>query len=681
MSTVKLEGNYFSVEGKPFFALGVNYVPAVEAMQWPYEWNPEMLEADFRLMHEMGLNLVRLDLLWAWFEPRPGQYNEEAFAQLDKIISLAHKYGLYLNPVFFIGGEVGDAYWDVPWRDGRHPHADADMIRLQVEHVKEFARRYESEPAILAWDLTDEPPLWLHRTTTTDSMAINWTRNLCAALRQHDPQHLIVVGTAGEETGRGPFRAWLIAKDVDFFSVHPYPFFNPDLYPDPFLSLRSTYSAAFETMISRGAGKPVMVQEFGASSAQFTPERIGRYYNTLMYSALANGANGLVAWCFTDADERIWKKPPYIRCPHETQFGVTDAQKRDRPAGIELRRLSRVLAQMNLEGIKLPPLEAGIIVPFEYGYFFDSGKYGLTAPNLSHYVSAEAEWRGDKFSSKSLVASWLNAFILARQAHITVGFPLEYDTWKNIPLILMPSPLTSAYFTVIHPHTSFWRRAQSHAEAGGTLYVTLSADAAVPNPVADDLFGAALDDRITPHGEVEIEMTEDFHGLIKGERFRYRGGSSLQDRGYSVRVGNGQVIAVDQQGNPALVTHQLGKGQTLLCTYPVEHYLSVTPAAYEGDELTWRLYRALRSYAGVTSLFDCNDPRLELGVLPHQKDGYLIVVNHSFVVATTDIISSLPLAGVSELAPGSEKPLQSQDNRWEIQLGGFNGKLYHYKLR
>jgi len=679
---VKLEGNYFSRDGKALYILGSHYVPAAEALQWPYKWNPEQWDSDFLLMHEMGLNLVRFDLFWAWFEPRPGQYNEEAFAQLDEIIRLAKRYELYLNPTFFIGGEVGDAYWDVPWRADRHPHADPEMLRLQVEHVKEFARRYHDESIILAWDLTDEPPYWIVAQETSDAMAANWTRALVAAIRQFDRQHPILVGTSSQEIVRGAFRADVIVEDVDFLSVHPYPFYQPEYYPDPLLSLRVTYAAAFETMLARGAGKPVMAQEFGASSAQFTPERIARYYNTMMYSALGCGAHGLVAWCFTDADEATWARVPYLRSPHETQFGVTDAHKRDRPAGEEMRKLSRVLTQMEFDGLGLPPLQAGIIVPHEFSHGPDHSRYGIGEPNLSLYVSAEEAWteKRERRSGVTLpVSSWLSAFVLARQAHLEVGFPREYDSWEDVPLILMPSPLTSTSLSFNHVHTTFWRRAQRYVEAGGTLYASLSGDAAIPE--MQDLFGASLEDRIVPRDGVEIQIVSDFHGLESGQRFRYQAALSPADAGYLLHVTGGEIIAVDQEGNPALVAHSLDRGRTLVSAYPVEHYLAQTPAAFEGRESTWTLYRALKKYAGLGSPFDCDDPRVELSLLPRSSEGYLVVVNHGLEPIRAWISSALSLEEVRELAPGGAKGVAHSADGWEVELQGFCGTVFDWRAK
>ncbi len=256
LPAVHLDGTYFTREGKRFIPLGAHWVPAKAAMQWPTQWDPEDIEADFAKMHELGYSLVRFDMLWAWFEPRPGDYNPAAFQQLDFLISLANKYQIYLHPSLFIGGEVGEAYWDVPWRHGRNPHRDPDMVRLETNHATELGRRYANETAIIAWDLTDEPPFWIVSGQTTDARAINWTRLIAGGLRRHDKLHPIVVGTSGQETGHGPFRADNIAEEVDFLSVHPFTLYKQDLFPDPLLSERGTYGAAFEITLSQPVLRP-----------------------------------------------------------------------------------------------------------------------------------------------------------------------------------------------------------------------------------------------------------------------------------------------------------------------------------------------------------------------------------------------------------------------------------------
>src|SRR5262249_18837880 len=109
LPAVQPDGNYFMRDGHRFLVLGAHWVPAKAAMQWPLQWDPQDIEADFAQMARMGFNTVRLDMMWAWFEPRPGDYNPEAFAQFDALLALAHKYHIYLHPSLFVGGEVGEA--------------------------------------------------------------------------------------------------------------------------------------------------------------------------------------------------------------------------------------------------------------------------------------------------------------------------------------------------------------------------------------------------------------------------------------------------------------------------------------------------------------------------------------------------------------------------------------------
>lgn len=681
LTPVKLSGDYLSTAGRRFIPIGVNWVPARAGMQWVYEWDPASIEADFAKMQDLGFNCVRFDLVWGWFEPRPGQYNEDAFRQFDWMITLAHRYGIYLNPALLIGGEVGDAYWDVPWRNGRHPHADPGMLRLQARHVEEFARRYRGEAAILAWDLTDEPPFWIVSDSTTDAMAANWTQMLCDGLRKYDPEHLIICGTLGQEINRGPFRADIIAPWVDIFSVHPYPIYQPDLYPpEPLLSTRMTYAAAFETMLSRGAGKPVLMQEFGAGSSQFDPDVLGRYYNTLMYSALGAGNQGLVAWCFTDADPTVqFDRAPYNRNPHETQFGVTDYQRHDRPHGREMRLMSQVLGQIDLEGVEPAPVEAGIVVPHEWAYGPDYRQYDFPADTLYQYtpqdiVNSERDRSGNQWAMQS----WLSTFILCREAGIAVGFPREHDDWSGMRLILAPAPATTSPNPICHLYASFWQRVRPYVEAGGTLYASLCAASAISIPDVSELFGASIADRAPWRPQVRLTFIEDFFGLRAGEAFELPCEPRLQDMGVALKIQGARILACDQDDLPAFIAYDLGSGHTVLCAYPIEHMLGVMPNAFEGDFCFWRMYRALKMLANIQSPFAVEEPAVELGHLSGVERDYVILVNH-----TADPIGGSVVAAQSGKAslvqPEGHQSITESGNAWPFELPGFTGALFEWQ--
>lgn len=676
LEQVILNGTYFTINGRYFIPIGAHWIPAQSALQWPYLWNESEIEADFKTMRDLGFNTMRFDLFWAWFEPRPGDYNPEAFHQFDFLIVLAHRYRIHLHPVLFVGGEVGDAFWDVPWRQGRHPHADAEMLRLQTDHAAEFAKRYRDETAILAWDLADEPPFWIVSGQTTDAMAINWTRLIAGAMRRYDPTHALCVGTNVEDLDRGPFRPDIISEEVDFFSVHPYSIYMLDRFPDPMLSERGSYCGAFQVALSAGAGKPVMVHEFGASSAQYSPAKIADYDRITMYSSLAAGANGFLAWCFTDASPETFNRVPYLRAPHETQFGLTTWDRLERPRGLELRDFAGLLAKLELNGIEPSPADAALLVPWEWSkQRGDYSRLGLSGPEIIPYTSVQdhLDMREDNVW---LTGSWLSAFILARRAGISVNMTREYDEWRNKPLVLLPSPLTSTERDVVHVHSSFWKKAAEYVKNGGILYASLCADAAVPE--MEKLFGAASSDHV-PVKEAAITIVREFGGLTPGVSFHYQL-DSRNPRHWPVTldVCGGTIIAEDQDGRPALIAHELDQGKTLLSAYPLEAYLATTPSAFESGEKTHQLYRALCRRAGYTPRFAADSPSVEAGALNGNGRGYAVFANHCGLKLTVTVESREPLSSVKLVTKTGHQPLTLHGRSWRMEMPGYGGAVVEW---
>jgi endo-1,4-beta-mannosidase len=678
-----LKGTYFTTREKHFIPIGTHWVPAVPALDWPLQWDEASIQADFGKMQDLGFNTVRLDLFWAWFEPRPGDYNPEAFSQLNFLVKMAHKYEIYLHPAMFIGGEVGEAYWDVPWRHGRHPHADPEMLRLQTDHAFALASKYATEPAIIAWDLTDEPPFWIVSGETSDAMAINWTRLISGAIRKADPHKPLVVGISMDDLAHGPFRPDLIRDQVDFFSAHPYSIYEPGLFPDPMLSTRGTYCGAFQTLLGRGAGHPVMIHELGASSAQYTPERIAAFDRATMYSSLAAGANGFLLWCYTDAAPETFQRAPYLRAPHETQFGLTTFDRKDRPQGVQLRKFSQLLKQMDLSGLEPEPATAGIIVPREWSKpHGDFSDLGLKGASPIPYVSTQdggavAGGRQPDISESNrwLVGAWLSSLILGRQAGMKVGFPREAGEWDQIPMLLLPSPLTSTGVNLVHVHTSFWEAVKSYVLNGGSLYASVCADVAIPE--MEELFGARLADH-EPVTAVTLKVIAALGALQPGEIFSYQPYADPRHWGATLEVKAGQVIAIDQDGRPALVAHQFGKGKTLLCTYPIESYLAVKPAAFERDENSYRIYRAFSQWVGAVPLFTTDQPMVEVAALADEQRGYVVLTNHSSKAVDIKVSSKNALRQVRQLTPAGMKGIKLSQQGWNMALEGFNGAIVEW---
>lgn len=687
LSPVTLAGNYFANANGRFIPVGVNWVPARAAMQVSFEWDEAAIEADFARMNAMHINFLRFDFVWQWVEPRPGQYNPKAFEQFDFLIKLAHKYDIYLNPALFAGGEVGDAWWELPWRQGRHPHADADMLFWQARQVEEFARRYRGESAILAWDLTDEPPYWvvMKPGQTTDAMAAVWTQLLTDSFRKYDPEHLVMVGASNMELARGPFRADVIRPWVNFFSVHPYPLYNQSYYPEPILSTRSSYSAAFETALVKSAGKPVLMQEFGSASAQCGLDVQARYYNVFMHSALAAGNMGLVAWTYTDADpEAQFQRAPYKRNPHETQFGVTEANGASRPQGDELDMVGAILSKLDLTNLEPEQAQVGIVAPHEWAVGLDYREYGFPPDSLYQYVPRDDIFhhQTDPAAQEQLVQAWLSTYILGRQAGMPLSFPRENDNWQSLPLILAPYPLTGSsgvYFSY-HLYTTFWQKARDYLNAGGTLYASLNANSAIPREWCRELCGFTLQDRARWREEIEITFTADFGEIPAGFKFSLPAFAGVDGTGVLIENESAQILAVDQDGQPAILLHEYGRGKIIISTYPLELLLGRAYGIFESPRPEAAFYRALKNLAGIRPLCESDRPEVACGVLDGGTRSLAILVNHSSQTQKGRATFAKDIAEITLLTAEGRVPLESDEQGWAFTLDAFSGAIYEIEF-
>jgi len=650
--------HYLRAGGRSILPVGAHVVPP-EGPDWTWRVGPEAFDRAFAAMAALGLDTARIDVPWAAVEPDEGRHDEVVLRTLDAVLAAARRHGLWLHPALFMGGEVGDAFWDVPWRRGRHPHRDRDMLALQAAHAAKLAARWRGDERLLGWDLTDEPPFWPFPDTTDDD-ARAWTRALANAIRAADPDHLVTIGTASQETGFGPFRADVVADDLDILCVHPYAIYQPELYPDTLLSPRITRSAAFEVALASGAGKPAMLHEYGASSAQFDPEAIAAHDRLLAWSAIGRGAIGVLPWCWTDAEPEAYRRAPYVRQPHETQFGLTDANGTIRPRGRVLEELAASLRRLDIDayaGRGPEPPAAAILVPHEYARPWDATAYGLDGAPAGPYVPAERSLHRDP-DGRPLVAAWLNAYALASRAGVVAAFPRERldDAWPDVRLLLLPAPLASTTTTLWHVRTSFWRGARDFFARGGTLFLSLSSDCAIPE--MDELAGCRIADRARADLPPVLRFVASWGPFRAGDELVLPAwDGELGTRGVRLRVADAEVVAVDAGGSPALTAARRGAGRAVTCAFPVELLLASVPDAHGPADGAWGLYAGLADAARARATAGVAHPDVVCGVLRGERGAAAVLTNHAD--ASADVTLALPSGAraARRIVPGGDAAL------------------------
>jgi hypothetical protein len=304
-----------------FVPFGVNYYDPNTG--WPPKvwerFNPEQVTYQFGIMSKLGVNCARVFLAAATFQPDINTVSPEALAKLDALIKIARDAKVRLILTGPDHWEGSPAYWK-PDR-----FAGEDAMKALDNFWRTVGRRYKGEPAILAWDLLNEPEMpWFVETWTPqwnawieakyssrdglktawgdelgtdeplgaikapedkagkgnprlldwqlfrEQLADNWLKRQVDVLRKADPTHMITVGyiqwsypvvRPGNPSLYSAFNPHRQKQWLDFISVHFYP-----LMGQPFDSKESWQKnlAYLQTVLAYcQTGKPLVLEEYG----------------------------------------------------------------------------------------------------------------------------------------------------------------------------------------------------------------------------------------------------------------------------------------------------------------------------------------------------------------------------------------------------------------------------------
>jgi hypothetical protein len=319
-----------------------------------------------------------------------------------------------------------------------------------------------------------------------------------------------------------------------------------------------------------------------------------------------------------------------------------------RPRGRVLAEFAGLVRRLDLDQTAAlgPRTTAATIVPHEFVRPYDPASYGLDVEPAGTYRPAETAWAPDR-DARPLVRAWLNAFVLASRAGLSVSFPRESldGAWPSARLLLLPAPLASTSNSLLHVRTSFWQGANAFLASGGTLYLSCSADVAVPE--METLMGCRVRDRAPARDVVTLRFVRSWGPLEPGAEIRLPAANDdLTTRGVSLGVSDGLVVAEDEEGAPALVVAERGVGRVVTLSFPLELLLARMPDAHGPDDPTWTLYAGLADLAGGRDEAWADHPDVTTGTLRGEQGGLTTMTNHAADAVTVPV----------HLPPGARSP-------------------------
>lgn len=349
---VTTNGRDLLLNDELFFVRGINYYPQDTPWHdfWP-KYDESIIERDFELIHSLGLNTVRVFIPFAPepFELMPEETADETESaepelidpyehireKLNHLLDTADEQNLKVIVTLF---DFRTDYQILLW-----PNADRDL--------EEFVPYFADHPAILAWDLKNEPDL--DQPGNTPEMVNAWLTHINQQVRRHDPNHLTTIGWAKIEN------ATQLADVVDFVSFHYYEA-AADL-PD-----------AYDTLRTAVPDKPIVLTEFGLSTwnslffpGGHTEAEQAAYYANILQTLAESDAAGFVAWTlydFTTIPSSVVSSLPWRVAPQK-QFGLINNEGEPKTAAFLLAADSR------LEDVPQPTTLRRFLKPFWLTFF------------------------------------------------------------------------------------------------------------------------------------------------------------------------------------------------------------------------------------------------------------------------------------------------------------------------
>lgn len=316
---------------------GLNYVPS---RRWYYSWNDwdaSEIAEDMDAMASLGIDHLRVQLVWPYFQPNPDHVSPAHLRRLKELMALAEARGLDVLLCPLTGWLSGYAFLP-PGISGRDVFLREDVFQQSTRYFDAVLHAVGAFRNFIGFDLGNEINVLAPGLPSAQGDA--WGRRLVSWLRPRMRDRWIVNGVDHNPWFNGDaFSLRHLVEDYDAVTLHAWPLFTGCLLRDGLADAPSTQLAAFMTGLARHAlgavalDKPVWLQEFGASERWGTPAERERYMRRSVSLATRAGATWITWWCSHDID------PAFRFDPLEYSLGLFTTGNQAKPLAATYREL------------------------------------------------------------------------------------------------------------------------------------------------------------------------------------------------------------------------------------------------------------------------------------------------------------------------------------------------------
>jgi hypothetical protein len=221
-------------------------------------------EEDFQTLSNMGVNVIRKQVSFYALETAPYQYNDAVLQQIDHLVELGARYGIYV--VF----SLTDAAQNTKQQDNQlhydgNPYlwTDEEWRKRVVAAWEYMAKRYADNPTIAGYDVINEP------TAPSKADLHTFYSDIISTIRNVDNNHIIILERQQFDAVENIFFGGQYNEDNLMLSFHYYEDFQE---PVEECHLDAVYYSESELidmvdnflLLDEVANRPLYIGEFGA---------------------------------------------------------------------------------------------------------------------------------------------------------------------------------------------------------------------------------------------------------------------------------------------------------------------------------------------------------------------------------------------------------------------------------
>jgi hypothetical protein len=227
----------------------------------------------------------------------------------------------------------------------KNPYSDIEIIEAQIYFLREVMSAVSGHPALVAWNLGNQPSLW---TVPPDETSADlWLQAMAETLKEKDDGVPVTIGLhVGDLIEKSGFHPKVVAKHLDYLAIHIQPY-RVSWAEGPLDATLFPFLGCITAWLGK---KPVLVQEFGLATIPtlehgdrgdfgdtetlflVNEEEAAQFSERAISYLQRFGLIGGFWKSFGDYHPSTWNRPPLDRNLPERYFGLLRHDGSPKPA-------------------------------------------------------------------------------------------------------------------------------------------------------------------------------------------------------------------------------------------------------------------------------------------------------------------------------------------------------------